>query len=404
MADNPFEGDLKKANAALQDLYRRRDKLQKERSWYQNTDPSVLVDIIQSLEAKQKESEDERQGVIAQINGIQEEISRLPIRSMFNPVNWFNAEQRNLRRQRKTLLGTENGFRQQLRDIDKRLVSIREEIRSKTDELQRYHTFERDDKELPSQIPEKEKEISRLQKRKNQIDRMQKPIIVQIEKYDAEINELQRKKRKAQGYESHLGRTKGRSERTKIHKACESEFGVYSPSKLIERCDTDLDRLERGKQKTEKRLRDDTQILYSQDIREVVIDGNNLCYAGDNKKEFVGLVILDKLVPLLLEAYDVTIFFDPGIRYQLNRHQQKLNEQTIENRFAPAIVHITPEGRGADATIVKYASDDKHMYVLSRDRFEDFREYPVFKEKRLIQPEIIKSKLIINDLDVDLRF
>jgi DNA repair exonuclease SbcCD ATPase subunit len=226
MTNHPYEEDWEKAKNALQNLYECRDNLSKELSWYKKTNPSVLQKTIQSLTSKQKEHEASRQSVNRKIDGNQNEIKQLPIKSTLNPANWFNAEQKELQQKRSALLRIVEELRQQLQTIDEKLDANNKEMRLVNDELQRHNTFEhekckRDIDDLAVKIREKEKEVR-----------------------EKKLNSLKQKRQKAQEYQSRLNGASNNYEKAKIHEACQNEFGDGSPGRLVSKFDYQISELE----------------------------------------------------------------------------------------------------------------------------------------------------------------
>jgi len=228
MTDYSLENDLEQANAALRDLQAHRKKLNEDLSWYKNTRPSALKETIQALVAKQKGYETERQKVISQLEENQNIIKHQPIKSIFSLAYWIDTDQINLRRERNSILQSEKELRDRLRDIDRLLDDICEQIHSNTDELQRYNTFkrgecERNISDISVAILKKEKEVGAIIRRKN-------------------LGELERKRDRAQWYQSRLGSASNNYERAMIHEECKAEFGDGSPGRLVSKFENQINR------------------------------------------------------------------------------------------------------------------------------------------------------------------
>jgi len=185
-------------------------------------------------------------------------------------------------------------------------------------------------------------------------------------------------------------------ERRQIHSRCDSRLGNERPAVVIRESRQALRRVEANITKLRARIAELVKIA-SRDVRHIVIDGNNLCNAGGIG--FVGLAALKAIVPVLAEAYKVTLIFDSGIRGKL-----QLRNKDIEAAFPNALVHIVAGRRSADELILDIAGDDRYTFVLSNDRFADFPEKSAVKEARVLQHEIVCQTARIYDLRVEVPF
>jgi len=61
--------------------------------------------------------------------------------------------------------------------------------------------------------------------------------------------------------------------------------------------------------------------------------------------------------------------------------------------------HIVATKTKADETILKLATDDQ-SYVISNDRFAEFKDKRPVNDKRVIRHEIVSGKVFIPDLSI----
>lgn len=96
----------------------------------------------------------------------------------------------------------------------------------------------------------------------------------------------------------------------------------------------------------------------------------------------------------------MTVIFDAAIRHQLKR-----NDQEIRDQFNKRLnVHTVASKQLADETILETASHNKNDYVVSNDRFGELFDKEIVKNKRLIKHEILKGRVMIHEIDVNLKY
>ena len=121
-------------------------------------------------------------------------------------------------------------------------------------------------------------------------------------------------------------------------------------------------------------------------------------------EKFIGIAALRPLCLILQESYDVTLVFDASIRRLLSGSDDEnnwLTDDSLRRRFPGVTLHVVPARSQADETILA-ASVDPFVYVLSNDRFAEFRDKPAVRDKRLIAHEILNDRVLVHDLDISL--
>lgn len=298
----------------------------------------------------------------------------------------------------------DSGMATQLREIGnqktaqrqsnvKELEDTRRRMANVTGDLQRHRTFDvarrqSDLSQIKKNIAAKKDELARAAERKRQVDEVLAPLIQEIQNLES------RKRAKseldaAQDFHRRLSSAGSPKERRMIHEECERRFGEGSPYRII----GEVQQLERDLEKAKRRVEEIVRQA-ARKIDTIVIDGNNLCYESGNT--FIGLSALEALVPLLARISFVIVVFDSAIRNML-----KTDNSGIQSRLGShAKVHIVASKSLADETVLELACANELNYVLSNDRFGEFKEKSVVKEGRIIQHEIVNGNVFVHDLQL----
>lgn len=236
--------------------------------------------------------------------------------------------------------------------------------------------------------------LPRLQARSDELDGFLREPLKSLRDLEAERTVLRKKISVAEGFNREL--TNASHGKRQIHERCRQALGEGSPGIVLKNNEGLLRRVDDDIRKLQIRI--NTLIrLATRDVRNVVVDANNLCYEN---RRFLGLCVLEAIVPILAQKYEVTLIFDASIRRQLG-----LGNKEIEGRFPEAKqVHVVASKRKADETVLAVAGDDAYTFVLSNDRFVDYPEKLVVKEDRLLRHAIVGDLVIVHDLNVTVRF
>lgn len=187
-------------------------------------------------------------------------------------------------------------------------------------------------------------------------------------------------------------------DKKKVHIACEQRFGAGqgSPDRVLRERQGQQRKLQRDEEKLQRRLRDIVRLL-DNEIRHLVIDGNNLCYFNEegSKQRFIGLAALKPLVPRLAATYGVTLVFDPGIRSQLD-----MSESELQALFPQARVMVMPRMVGADHPVLAAAQFDAETYVISNDQYGDYPDMAVVREERVLHAVLHRDSVQVPQLQV----
>ena len=87
--------------------------------------------------------------------------------------------------------------------------------------------------------------------------------------------------------------------------------------------------------------------------------------------------------------------FDASIRRAL-----RVNDNHLQRELQGTKVHVVaPQGK-ADETIL-HAAQDEFVFVLSNDRYAEYRDKSVVHDNRLIRHEIINGRVLGHALAID---
>lgn len=396
---NPFSDSLDRITQTITNLSETEQHVNEELQWYHSTDPEELREKRRTNIAEAKRQNMDRDEADEELASNQEELDRLApyIKTFFDPRNWFEQKQRQLRKDRKKLTKFRKNKKSLQRDIDKRLLDIHIKIESIEAKILRYDSFDLEChqselRDLQQQIASNRDEAQRIVNRKKHFDEVMKPLVSEMRSLSSRRRTAESKKQQAEDLESQLSSAENSYERAMIHEQCEEAFGSGSPIKVIRQQQIDIRQIDRDYRKTEERAGKIARKA-SRTIAAIVIDGNNLCYDGEG---FIGLSALETLVPILSHEYSVIIVFDSAIRRML-----KTNDRGIQKSFADDIqVHVVAADSMADETVLDLAAKNDDTYILSNDRFGDYNEKEVVRAGRIIRHEIVGGKVFVHDLNV----
>lgn len=239
-------------------------------------------------------------------------------------------------------------------------------------------------------------EIESLTGLKRNLDDQLKAPLADLEATQQEEARLLREINRAEVLDRRLNNAADGKERASIHQQCGDEFQERSPGKVANSLRSKLGPVQRRIQKQQSGI-DLLVARATRIVRSVVIDGSNMCYQN---QKFIGLAALEALVPHLCERYKTIIVFDPGIRGMLH-----MRDRDIQARFASAAeVHVVATSAKADETVLAIAETDQAMYVLSNDRFDDFRGRRAVADRRIVRHEIVNDVVHLHEFSLSVKF
>jgi len=323
--------------------------------------------------------------------------------SPLNIFNYLSTEQTTIRAHIPKLVEHCNKMHSIVQDCDKKIADFDREINEKTILLEWHSNFRVDDceKEKSSIIGKLNRlnsQISTLNSEIYQIESRCGPQISEYNKCVSSISALEDRISRSDAMDRDLALAENGYERALIHQECERLYGEGSPKKVRSDASSQLRRAKADLAKIEKRLRESLR-KFNLNITKIIIDGNNACYRDSyHGREFIRLTALTHIVDCLSKKYSITIVFDGTIRDLMRSDDAKIKSIIGHN----ALIYVAPEKTSADEYIIKMASDNSDYYILSNDRYADYRDYEPIKNGRVIRFMISEKCVMINDLGVDI--
>lgn len=403
MEYNPYSKEYDNLKQLIEDKTLEKNELLEELNWFNTIDISNLHFLLKSKEENKNDIQMIITNIETEIDELKPKINyhSKEIKTLFNPFNWFDDNQKFSRR-RLNELNKELDIKLKNKiERERELSEINELINQYKSDIDKYTHFDIENineklNKLNNKIVSLEEEVKSIYELKVNVDKKLEPILSQIKELESNISNINYRKNRAKSFENDLDYAENSYEKAMIHEDCESSLGDGSPKKIIRESERTLKKLERDLEKAIKRASIISEKA-RREIHKIIIDGNNLCYEGN---EFVGLKPLLKLTTKLEETYQVIVVFDSAIRSIL-----KTNDENINNQFNKNIkTHIVASKQLADETILDIASDDTFCYIISNDRFGEYKDKEAVKNSRIIRHEIIDGNILIHDLNINEKY
>lgn len=399
MTLNPFDEQLRSAEQEAAALDARLREVGREIVWFEATTLDTLVNQREELRSDAAVLSHESDDIRAEARQLENEIRVLSksIGPLWNPVNLLDARQRGYRAHREELKASHAMAKKRFTKIQASLGDAQRREKEKDVEIERHTGFDlgarsSERADLARRLAQQTKQVEIASGKKRQVDAAIEPLISQMREVDREKSDTVRAIERAQRLDRDLSGAQNSYERAMVHETCMKEFGTGSPGKVISLREADVRRLDRNLEKLQKRA-GNVASKAARDVRQLVVDGNNLCYEGNR---FIGLGALRTLVPILSESYDVIVVFDASIREALHGGDAEVRDAIGGN----AKVHIVATGVKADETVLDLVGSDQTAFIVSNDRFAEFGEKPAIRDGRLIRHEIVGGRVFVHDLGV----
>jgi|SRR5690554_2116900 len=284
-----------------------------------------------------------------------------------------------------------------LRKIQKEFEEVTQEIESLESLVDRH--LSTDILELQSRLRitqaslvANKNEYQKVQEKSNEIELLVKDKVNELNEQIAIQSRVRRELQQAELFDQKLSVATNGKERAMIHQECERTFGVGSPREIINKCRGKLKTVESTIEKLQDFIKRKVE-LNQKDIKSIILDGNNLCYSKDNR--YLGLSGLDVLVPMLAEKYKVSLVFDNGI---LGMEKTSLN--SLKSRYPTAELHVMNHRLEADEAVLKAAQFDSSSFVISNDKYRDYKHMDAVKENRIFDFTVLNNVMMVEALDL----
>ena len=437
---NPFTAALRATEDELAEMVQRRVTLVEHLTWATQFDPAGEVAEVARLG-----SDLEERG--AELGRLDEDITELAAASRLlasrtptvesaarlglNPFRWLTAEyddaKAHLRAHRQEIVrlrGRMQAVESERAQVAREVAQLTDRVSDKEEALARFRRFRPDQTEqeiakIDAELPLSEGKRDDLKTRKANIDRAVDAPLAELRDYESEIgqresivsklrselSELEGQITEAERIDEKISKASNGYERAMLHQESERRFGFGSPRAAIRDLRSQLrsipskirdherqiTRIRRDMAKTEQRIKKLVTVA-ARDIRALIVDGNNCCYEDS---DFIGLAALIPMTEELAKRFDVTVIFDAAIRGRLG-----VSDDDLRRTLPAAKVHVVASRSKADETILD-AADDPTVWVISNDRFGEYREKTGVKEQRVIRHEIVRGRVLVHDLGVN---
>lgn len=370
MSFNPFEQEYAEKYSQLIKLEEGRSAITREISWYND----INLELIQ----------EQKKNITDRVNNLQKVQQGIE----YKFIDFLLPLKGAIKKYKLNVLNSE------LMGLEKKENALRKTLKKykKTDVIHLEHQIT----VINDSIINFKKDLAPLKKKKEEVDSAISKTVDTIKSKDKELKKLSNELAKAQLLEESLSFADNSYEKAMVHQECEHLFNEGSPSKVIRSKINNIERLKREINKLKNKARNQA-LRASRIINKVIIDGNNLCYEGE---EYVGLEPLKPLVPVLADDYELLVVFDSQIRSMLGKNSSQINS-IFENNSK---IHIVASGQSADETIVNLASANDSYFILSNDRYIDFQEKNAVKNNRVLRHEIISDRILVNSLGINIKY
>lgn len=400
MNSNPFTKEIETLERNYEKTRREFRRWKTELTWFESLDLDQAAGELLLAQRMNAESQS-RLSIMSQgLVDLELSVQRLEEEAGMgiDPRHWFSSERAIAKRQlaamqQKLAAGKESAAR-----MEAAISKAGESCRAIRDEIEKARIF--DPLLAQSAIVALQAimdgispQLAALRHRSEKLDETLAEPQQRLYDEETERARLQTRFELAETFDNELSKASNSYDKRQIHLKCGSSLGDESPSTVMQETRKGLRRVDSNIEKLRARIAELVRIA-SRDVRNLVIDGSNLCYEGGNR--FVGLAALKAIIPILAEAYTVTLIFDASIRRKL-----KLRDKEIAAAFPDASqVHVVANKCKADELILDVAGNDHYTFVISNDRYADFPEKSAIKEERVLRHEIVGPMVRIYDLRI----
>lgn len=400
---NPFAAELAAMKDKLKSNSVLKDSMESALSWYAQFDLDGTSAQLNRLQAALRKSNDRLEKLTSEYSNQQSTVSALErkARPGLNPTYWLSTERRVAGRMHEEAV-------QRLRQLKREFIEHQEKKNNCTREAQglqeslaRYRAFDVLQAKDMVRFSELEQStlkdaVAVLSRRAQDAELVLRPVWVQLQEAIQQEKKLNAQLSDALRLDAQLSDATDGWTRKQIHLECEEKFGDGIPNKVIQRLKRQHRKAESDIKKNEKLLNRLKKRL-TQDIRTVVIDGSNLLFhhaRGMASDQFIGLTVLNALVPALASKYKIILFFDASAPRRLNMKRSDLrahfSDWTDEVSFAPPTIE-------ADETILAVLKNNPYAVAISKDRYSERGSEAALEDRRFV-PEISDGVLYLHDL------
>ena len=383
MEYNPLRGLQTRYRSEIDKIKRNITQCQKEISWYGEKSPDYFSDRISCLNST--------------ISSLRDKIDQTERENSDRFGDMFS------------FLGSVKSFMENFfpkRDLEGKIQEKKEIL----EEQGRYLSFNLIEKQQyveagKLEIKRLENEIVSLRRSVEIVDVALREVLGKIRHEESVLNRYKEVQADLSRIENELNDAENSYERRQIHEECEETYGLGTPGQ-VRRSMNLSNAIYKAEQALRKLSEEASEIGQISAIpfwcKRLVLDGSNLCFlrsrnrSKDNKKDdkFIGLKALRLIIAELKKrGFDFVVYFDHSTLRSIKREELL----ALHNDVRISTFEI------ADNPIVREASRSDRDFILSHDRFHDFANSEVYKEKRIIDVEIFSDEIYIKKLNISIR-
>jgi predicted nucleic acid-binding Zn-ribbon protein len=401
MEYNPYRVELEQLTGEIERARHALDQVSKDCQRYDQYDLAGVQSKAEAARQVLPKRAAKVEDLTRRVQSAHAAITALSDRSSIgiNPLFWFSDERKRLLQQRDEAVRVGAGLIQEMKDAKTSLEKAQEFSKQVSDSIEWYAAFDRTAADarkqaLERRIAEIDAALPALRKKSAALDSELAPLLLDLNVQESRRTAAESRMTSAERYDRRLNSAANSYEKRMVHEACRAELGNGSPSQVIERSRRDKESAERSIGKIKKHLEQVAQ-RQSRRIDRLVFDGKNLCH--DRQGAFIGLGPLKAIMGALQTEAKKIFVFDESIR---TRHG--FDERQIRDVLGTGVtVHIV--NGTADETVLNLAPDD-HDYVVSNDRFVEYRSKAAVRKRRIFPHEIVDNRVMIKDLGVSASF
>jgi hypothetical protein len=394
---NPYTQQLSNHQEKLDALFSVMQHLEKELGWYLNFSVANAMQQLGEINEKVANCKTRISKLEIQLKAAKAALPDLNARGAygFNPTKWFAKEKRAVRQQAAECENTISSLATQLVNAEKAINIDTQQASDLMTQVEKHANFDQVmvRGKLVGLLAEHASSIggySEVKALHDHAQRVLQPHLEELATLQREAQDLADKLNRATQLDRELSATSTAYDKAMVHQQCEKELGDGSPRRMISRFGRELDGVNRNLEKLKRRL-EQIGADAGRKISKVVFDGSNLCFVNDS---YIGLSALRSAVKAVAKRSKTVVVFDASLRRRL-----KMPDGTLFGLFGPSVtVHVTPAE--ADETVLDLA-EEASAYVVSNDRFADFKDKAAVKQGRVIPHQIVDGKVFLRGgLDV----
>jgi hypothetical protein len=402
---NPFTQRHAALQVQLQSVEAERDDCSKQLTWHAQFKSEAEAEALATQKREGVRVQAVLDGLKARRAGaaqIAQELSD-SARLGLDPRRWFSAERAEQVRQRDAARALVEKLDEAITTKQALATQILQANQKRQAQMEKHRALDALElqarlRALDQQLAPQRAQLAALLADRERVDAQLKAPLQEQQRLEQRLAQLGRELAQAEGYEQRLGAAASGRDKAGIHNECSQAFsGEASPGRVMQDRQRGIEAARRNLAKVQARLARIAQ-LASRPIATLVLDGNNLCYEG---QQFIGLEAALALSCALADErrHKVVVVFDAGIRRLLH-----MDDRQIAHGFPTrATVHVVASRQSADQTVLEMAAAPD-AWVISNDRFRDYTDKPAVRDERLIRHEIVAGQVMVHDLDISIGF